>query len=366
MRAVVLLVLLVSLLPISAVAPIATTAADVDAPDWAVGDVHFFTQAGGTAGKGYPLANDANARFLSAYNSLGRELQLGYPIGDRYEVGDQAHQPFQKAVVRWNKELKQAELLSIFDELSRMGRDTWLWNTYRVPPTANWFADGQKPASEIILVHQAKLEADPAMKEYYFSVPDPLAQFGLPQSDIVDAGDYTVLRTQKAVIQKWKKDVPWATAGSVTVANGGEIARAAGMIPAAALQPLAPEEALGGERWVDVNLTEQTASALVGLKLVYRTFVATGVPGLDTPKGNWKILWRVANETMRGADYYLTGVLFTQYFTTWGVALHYNYWTPDEQFGNRAGSHGCVGMRYDDALFFWEFGEVGMLVNVHD
>jgi lipoprotein-anchoring transpeptidase ErfK/SrfK len=37
------------------------------------------------------------------------------------------------------------------------------------------------------------------------------------------------------------------------------------------------------------------------------------------------------------------------------MALHANYWRPVSYFGNVASSHGCVGMLYDDAKFFWDF-----------
>src|SRR5207244_6861639 len=39
----------------------------------------------------------------------------------------------------------------------------------------------------------------------------------------------------------WKQDVPWAKAGEVTVALGGDIAKELGVLPdATALQPIAP------------------------------------------------------------------------------------------------------------------------------
>ena len=50
-----------------------------------------------------------------------------------------------------------------------------------------------------------------------------------------------VIRTQKAVLQQWKVDVPWAKAGEVTIANGGDITEALkkslGWFPAEALSP---------------------------------------------------------------------------------------------------------------------------------
>ena len=37
-------------------------------------------------------------------------------------------------------------------------------------------------------------------------------------------GNHYAIRTQKTVFQQWKEDVPWAKAGEVTLANGGDIA----------------------------------------------------------------------------------------------------------------------------------------------
>ena len=67
--------------------------------------------------------------------------------------------------------------------------------------------------------------------------------------------------------------------------------------------------------------------------------------------GVFTILRRVANETMNSdtigiprfgpGGYYLTNVLFTQYFTGDGASLHYNYWSGNWGY---AGSHGCLGL----------------------
>src|SRR5262249_29981655 len=48
------------------------------------------------------------------------------------------------------------------------------------------------------------------------------------------------IRLQRAVIQQWKQDVPWAKAGQVTVANGADIAKEAGLFPAEATRPETP------------------------------------------------------------------------------------------------------------------------------
>lgn len=126
-----------------------------------------------------------------------------------------------------------------------------------------------------------------------------------------------------------------------------------------------------GEHWVDVNLTNQTATAMVGDTPVYTALVTTGKPGWETPVGTWYIVARVENETMTSASigaeeyYVLENVLYTQYFTTVGHALHLNYWRDDSYFGRIPSSHGCVGMRYADAKFFWDFLTLGSRVVVH-
>jgi lipoprotein-anchoring transpeptidase ErfK/SrfK len=129
------------------------------------------------------------------------------------------------------------------------------------------------------------------------------------------------------------------------------------------------------EQWVDVNLTQQIVVAMDGATPVRLIFVTTGGPGWETPTGTFHILRRVENETMTSTSlgipidspggYDLTNVMYTQYFTDEGHALHDNYWQPDSVFGSQATSHGCVGMRLDDAEFLWNFLTIGSRVVIH-
>jgi len=50
-------------------------------------------------------------------------------------------------------------------------------------------------------------------------------------------GNHFAVRLQRAVIQLWKVDVPWAKAGETTVANGGDVAKEAGLFPPDATTP---------------------------------------------------------------------------------------------------------------------------------
>ena len=132
----------------------------------------------------------------------------------------------------------------------------------------------------------------------------------------------------------------------------------------------------GQEKWIDVNVTTQTATAMVADKPVYTALVSTGSPQFPSPIGTHKIEddGRIAVERMTAtqagysaaqASYDVERVLFTQYYDRNGDALHLNYWRPDSVFGATPTSHGCIGMRIHDAQWFWLFGEPGMRVEVH-
>ncbi|MBI5285892.1 MAG: L,D-transpeptidase [Chloroflexi bacterium] len=135
--------------------------------------------------------------------------------------------------------------------------------------------------------------------------------------------------------------------------------------------PPIPGPEVAGERWVDVDIDRQTATAMIGERALYTALVTTGKDGWETPRGTFKVLFRIPDETMTSAsigadDYYvLEHVLYTQYFTSQGHALHLNYWRDESYFGRTRSSHGCVGMRMADAEFFWNFATFGTRVTIH-
>ena len=127
--------------------------------------------------------------------------------------------------------------------------------------------------------------------------------------------------------------------------------------------------ALQPERWIDVDLTTQRMNAVVGKKIVYTATISSGKKGWETPTGTYHIIYRVENETMTsesiGAEEYyrLENVLYTQYFTNEGHALHYSWWKPPGSFGTPS-SHGCVSETLRDAEYFWDFASVGTRVTI--
>lgn len=87
--------------------------------------------------------------------------------------------------------------------------------------------------------HLALLDLYPQLKAAYFAVDDPFGRYGLPMS-VKDYGNVVVVRGQRAVLQQWKVPTPWAAAGQVVVANGGDVAKEAGLFPEDALRPVPP------------------------------------------------------------------------------------------------------------------------------
>jgi L,D-transpeptidase catalytic domain len=126
-------------------------------------------------------------------------------------------------------------------------------------------------------------------------------------------------------------------------------------------------------RWIDADLSEPAMlTAYDGGVPVMDTLTIKGAGPRPTPTGVFRIMRRVANETMNSdtigiprfgpGGYYLTNVLFTQYFTPDGASIHYNYWSSNWGY---AGSHGCLGLTYADSAFLWNWATYGTPVYIH-
>jgi lipoprotein-anchoring transpeptidase ErfK/SrfK len=129
------------------------------------------------------------------------------------------------------------------------------------------------------------------------------------------------------------------------------------------------------ERWIAVNVTTQRAYAFIGGTAVHVALVTTGMPDFETPLGDFRIYYRVEKDIMDSETigiprddplgFYLEDIYYAQYFYP-ATALHSNYWRPISYFGNVASSHGCVGMLYSDAEFFWDFATYGTRVVIYE
>jgi len=127
-----------------------------------------------------------------------------------------------------------------------------------------------------------------------------------------------------------------------------------------------PPEGVSGNRWIDVDLAEQTMSVYDNNELVFATVIATGLEPFWTRPGVFQIYQKKETETMRNGDptdfYYLDNVPWTMYFDK-ARALHGAYWRT--RFGYPQ-SHGCVNLSVGDSHWLFNWAHEGDFVYVHD
>lgn len=235
MRRVLLLALLLNLAALP-VLGLAGPAAQAAVEDWSVPGGRFYTQTAGRANVGFAVIDGEGVPFWTAVQQAGGIPATGYPISTRFEWNGFTVQAFQKVILQWQPNARRVAYLNVFDLLHDRGYDAWLREQRAVPEPVAVNEVGQS-WEQIVRGRQSWLDANPAIRAQYFSVANPIEQYGLPTSPVTDYGSVRVVRLQRAVIQQWLVDTPWAWAGQVTVANGGDVAKESGILPAAALVP---------------------------------------------------------------------------------------------------------------------------------
>lgn len=120
--------------------------------------------------------------------------------------------------------------------------------------------------------------------------------------------------------------------------------------------------ATDGERWVEVDLSDQMIYAWEGDKLVMQSAISSGLPWWPTPVGEYRVWIKLKSTKMEGGSgkyyYYLPNVPYVMFFEGenlpgWrGYGLHGAYW--HNEFGTPR-SHGCVNLPVDFAgrLYEW-------------
>jgi len=120
-----------------------------------------------------------------------------------------------------------------------------------------------------------------------------------------------------------------------------------------------------GDRWIDVDLTNQRLVAYESKTPVYYAVISSGLYPYLTVTGQFQIYQRYQYQDMNGYrlgyDYYLPDVPYVQYFYK-DYALHGTYW--HNNFGTPM-SHGCVNLRTADAQWLYNWSAYGTVVNVH-
>ena len=130
-----------------------------------------------------------------------------------------------------------------------------------------------------------------------------------------------------------------------------------------------PPEGVQGDRWIEVNLFEQTIAVYDQRRLVFATLIASGLEPFWTRPGLFQIYNKLETTPMRGAfeadrsdAYYLEDVPWTMYFDE-ARALHGAYWRANLGFPQ---SHGCVNLSVGDSHWLYEWANMGDYVYVWD
>ena len=237
--------------PTAAPAPAAPPQAGPPGPpdsDLPVG--HFFTQTAASAGPqyGYRVTNEGGVGFWSEFQRLGGVNALGYPVSRRFMLDGFVVQATQKVLLQWRPDLSppRAYFVNVFDKLHDMGLDGTLQDSYQIPPQLDPRFDAGKSPEQAQADRLTLLNADPAITaRFNAAVGSPTVYNGLPTSTVTNEGPFFTVRAQRTAIQHWIADNPAAGVkrGDVTVVNGGDIAKALGLVPADAALP----ETVGGQ-----------------------------------------------------------------------------------------------------------------------
>ncbi len=191
---------------------------------------------------------------------------------------------------------------------------------------------------------------------------------GMPQSNLpldtaptaTDVPTATQTPTELPTEEPLSTEVPAATEtpGSMVM----EIVNDTPTSELSAPDPSAPGYASeNGERWIDVDLTNQSVYAYEGDTVVNSFIVSTGTWLTPTVTGQYKIYVKIRSGSMSGPGYFLPDVPYIMYFYK-SYGLHGTYW--HNNFGTPM-SHGCVNLRTDEAAWLFNWASVGTVVNVH-
>lgn len=130
-----------------------------------------------------------------------------------------------------------------------------------------------------------------------------------------------------------------------------------------------PPPGVPSDRWIEVNVLEQTLSVYENNRLVYATLISSGTGVFFTRVGVFQIYEKKSLETMQGsflADrsdyYYLEDVPWTMYYDG-ARAIHGTYW--HDNFGFKE-SRGCVNLSIVDAYWVFQWAQEGDWVYVYD
>ncbi|HRY36861.1 MAG TPA: L,D-transpeptidase [Candidatus Magasanikbacteria bacterium] len=120
--------------------------------------------------------------------------------------------------------------------------------------------------------------------------------------------------------------------------------------------PLKGEADKSLPRHVEVDKNTQQLKWFLNNVQVGKAPVSTGVVGMDTPNGEFKILRKRPTVNYQGRTYNYPNTKWNLEFKK-SFYLHGAYW--HNQFGIKPMSHGCVNIAYENAEKIYKFLSVG-------
>ena len=198
----------------------------------ALANGRFFKEANGFNGAGdagFAVVDDDLGNFWSEFQRLGGTERVGYPISNRFSYGGAVTQAFQRLALQWQPDLGRVVVVDIFDELHRRGADGWLEQSHQLPSADVEGAANLDPTARMDL-----LDVFPGVRDFYESDPAAPSIYGLPVATrtLPDVG---LVRLQRATFQVWSD--PNGLAPTISLMNGGDLAKEMGLWPAEALRP---------------------------------------------------------------------------------------------------------------------------------
>jgi lipoprotein-anchoring transpeptidase ErfK/SrfK len=120
------------------------------------------------------------------------------------------------------------------------------------------------------------------------------------------------------------------------------------------------------DKLIDVDVTRQVMTLYEKGKQVNTFKVGTGVPGADTPLGDFTVEYKMPTARFQGTN--VTGARYDIPDVKWVLAfmgdytIHGVYWRGN--FGER-GSNGCVGLSDEDAKTVFDWAPEGTRIKIH-
>jgi hypothetical protein len=127
-----------------------------------------------------------------------------------------------------------------------------------------------------------------------------------------------------------------------------------------------PPAGISTDRWISLDLFQQTMVVYEGGDLKFATLMASGLEPFYTQPGTFQIYKKLLFETMTTGDlsdfYYLQDVPWTMYFDQ-SRAIHGSYW---RTFYGYPQSHGCINLSPGDANWVFQWANEGDWVYAFD